>query len=232
MAPPRTAAVLIVEDDADILSLVSVLLKGEGYEVLGARDAESGLTLAREHKPDLILLDIALPGMDGLELVGILRRETRVPIILLTARTSPEEKVVGFKLGCDDYVTKPFAPAELRARVRAMLNRASGRTEPSWGGATALGSLSIDLERHDVRVQDRTVALAPREFELLRALLEASGKIVSRETLLRRVWGYDDAGDLSTRTVDQHVVRLRRKLRAEGKRIITMRRLGYRLNTD
>ncbi|MDE2236695.1 MAG: response regulator transcription factor, partial [Elusimicrobia bacterium] len=196
----RKGRLLVIEDDPDISGMVEVLLRSDGYEVLSCGDAEAGLKLARRRQPDLFLVDVALPGMDGFELVSLLRRETRAPIIFMTARTSETDRVVGFKLGADDYVTKPFFPAELSARVQAVLNRCRPERSLSWRGPRSFGLLTIDLERHDVRVNGKLVVLAPREYELLRALVEAEGRVVSRQALLEKVWGMERDIELTTRT--------------------------------
>ncbi|MFH2204936.1 MAG: response regulator transcription factor [Elusimicrobiota bacterium] len=219
--------VLIVEDEKGLVKLIKYNFEKEGYAVAAAYDGEAGLALARKDKPDLILLDIMLPKMDGLSLCKALRQDSRIPIIFLTAKKSEIDRILGLKLGGDDYVTKPFSIAELLARVEAVLRR-SGADAPRGSGTLKAGRLEVDLDRHLVRVEGKEVALTPKEFEFLRLLLEADGKVVSRDRILEQVWGYDRAIDIDTRTVDQHIARLRRKLKSEGKRIVTVTGAGYR----
>lgn len=223
--------VLVVEDEADLLELLRYNLERDGYRVLAARDAETGLGKLHRGKPDLILLDVALPGMDGFEFCSLVRRRSQIPIVFLTARKEETERVLGLRMGGDDYVTKPFSIPELLARVHARLRRLS--PENNGGpdaGVLRVDRLEVDLTRHEVRQGDRIITLAPKEFQLLRALLEADGKVISREELLRRVWGVaDDAEPLDTRTVDQHVSRLRRKLAALKSILLTVPKFGYKL---
>jgi len=196
--------------------------------VLAAYDAESGLKLIRKAAPDLVVLDIALPKMDGLELLGVLRRESDVPVILLSGKGGEMDRILGLKLGADDYVVKPFSIAELHARIAARLRRARPAAKTKKAAAAA-GALQMDFERHEVRAGGRPVRLAPKEFLVLRLLLEADGKVLSRERLLADVWGHEPGLDLDTRTVDQHVARLRRKLGAQGRLIATVPNFGYKL---
>jgi DNA-binding response OmpR family regulator len=200
-------------------------LEQDGFKVLVAYDAESGLKLIRRSAPDLVVLDITLPKMDGLELLGILRRESAVPVILLSGKGGELDRILGLKLGADDYVVKPFSIGELQARVAARLRR---RGAPAREPA-ATGGLDVDFERHEVRANGRAVRLTPKEFMVLKLLLEADGKVLSRERLLEDVWGHEEGLDLDTRTVDQHVARLRRKLGAQAKRIATVPNFGYKL---
>jgi DNA-binding response OmpR family regulator len=180
--------------------------------------------------PDLVVLDLMLPEVDGLEVCRRLRRDPRtvaVPIIMLTAKTDEVDRVVGLEMGADDYVAKPFSPKELVARVRAVLRR----TRPVGEVAQVLtsGPLTLDTARHRVAVGGRSLELTPKEFELLQALMEAAGRVLSREYLLGRVWGYARADEIESRTVDVHVRRLRAKLGEEGRRIATVKSIGYRL---
>ena len=224
------ANVLIVDDDPDIIDLVRASLRAQGYAVVSAREGESALALARKLKPDIALLDIGLPGMDGLELLRQLRQVSSVPIIFLTSQSGEIERVVGLKLGADDYVVKPFSLKELAARVEAVLRRRAPRA--SDGGtpkAVVVGGIEADFDRHEVRVKGRAVELAPKEFELLKILIEAQGKVLSRDLLRERIWGHTKDMDISTRTVDQHIARLRRKLKTAGRRIVTVPRFGYRV---
>ncbi len=228
--------VLLVEDDANLLDVLRYNLTREGYGVFAARDGQEALDVAREVKPDLVVLDIMLPKLDGLEVCRILRKETTVPILMLTAKADEIDRVVGLEVGADDYVTKPFSLRELLARVRAMLRRSEfGReaAEPAAGGehgCIVVGDLSIDLDRHVALRDGQPVSLSPKEFELLGFLARNRRRAFSREQLLERVWGYDYAGD--SRTVDVHVRWLRQKIEADPAhpvRLLTVRGLGYKL---
>ena len=224
--------VLIVEDEPDILSLLVFHLEREGYQVTQSRTGREGLRLAGASPPDLVLLDLMLPEMDGLEVCRRLRQDpaTRsLPIVMLTARGDEVDRVLGLELGADDYVVKPFSPRELVARIRAVLRRA--RPDPATS-ALVLGRLTIDFSGHRVTVDGKPVGLTRKEFDLLRALAEARGRVLSREYLLDHVWGYTAAGEIESRTVDVHVRRLRQKLGAEGPRIGTVTGVGYRFESD
>jgi DNA-binding response OmpR family regulator len=180
-------------------------------------------------KPDLIILDIMLPGMDGLEFLRAFRRDSRVPVMLLSARRGEADRILGLKLGADDYITKPFSLDELGARVEAHLRRAAaapGRDEPQ---PFALGRLRVDFDRHEVLANGRRARLSPKEFELLKALIEADGKVLTRDRLRELVWGHGRDIKIDTRMVDQHIARLRRKLGAEGVRVETVHNYGYRV---
>ena len=194
--------------------------------MVSARDAESGLKSIRKAKPDLVILDIMLPGMDGLELLRLLRRESRTPVILLSAKRGETDRILGLKLGADDYIVKPFSHGELLARVEARLRPASS---PAEERAATIGGMTIDIARHQVTVNGKLVRLAPKEFSLLKLLIEADGKVLSRDQLLELIWGHDKGMDIDTRTVDQHVARLRRKLGEEGERIVTVPNFGYQV---
>jgi DNA-binding response OmpR family regulator len=178
--------------------------------------------------PDLVLLDIMLPKMDGLEFLKLLRAESPVPVILLSAKSAEVDRILGLKLGADDYVPKPFSVGELLARVSARLRRGKGAGEKP-AGPRVLGSLSVDFERHEVKVSGKASRLAPKEFQLLKLLIEADGKVLSRDHLLTVIWGHDAGMDIDTRTVDQHVARLRRKLGAAADKIATVPNFGYKL---
>lgn len=193
---------------------------------MSASDAESGLKLIRKSEPDLIVLDVAMPKMDGLELLRVLRRESEVPVILLSGKGRELDRILGLKLGADDYVVKPFSIGELQARIAARLRR-SGREQVRK--TATVGGIDVDFERHEVRAGGKPVRLAPKEFTLLKLLIEANGKVLSRDQLLHMVWGHDEGLELDTRTVDQHVARLRRKLGAQAKRIETVPNFGYKL---
>ena len=224
--------VLIVEDEPDIRELLVFHLEREGYQITKARSGVEAVRLAHTAPPDLVLLDLMLPEMDGLEVCRRLRRDPvtqAIPIVMLTARGDEVDRVLGLELGADDYVVKPFSPRELVARIRAVLRRA--RPLPGVAPLTA-GRLSIDPAAHTVTVGGAPVTLTRKEFDLLRALVEARGRVLSREFLLDHVWGYTAAGEIESRTVDVHVRRLRQKLGPEGRRIGTVTGVGYRLETD
>lgn len=222
--------ILIVEDEAALVTLLRYNLEREGFRLLEARDGEEALVLAQEEKPDLILLDWMLPLVSGLQVCRQLRRdrETReIPIILLTARGEETDKVRGLESGADDYITKPFSPAELTARVRAVLRR----TVPATSGETLnFADISVDLNAHRVRRGERNVHLGPTEFRLLSHLMQHPGRVFSREQLLDAVWGHDVY--VEPRTVDVHIRRLRKALNEdeESDLIRTVRSAGYSLD--
>jgi two-component system alkaline phosphatase synthesis response regulator PhoP len=224
--------VLIVDDEANIRELVRFNLEREGFTAVEAADGTAGLELAVREKPDLIVLDIMIPGKDGLEVCRLLksRPETAgIAVIMLTARAEEIDTVLGLELGADDYVTKPFSPRELTARVKAVLRRS--RREPQQAEELAFGSLRVDLVRYEVFLAGDKLALTPKEYELLKFFLTNPGKAFSRDTLLDKVWGYEYAGD--GRTVDVHVRHLRLKLAADpvvAEAIETVRGVGYRLH--
>jgi DNA-binding response OmpR family regulator len=220
--------ILIVEDEPTLLATLRYNLEREGYAVATAPDGELALSLARSERPHLVVLDIMLPKLDGFEVCRILRRETAVPILMLTAKTDEVDKVVGLELGADDYVTKPFSMRELLARVRALLRRAE-RSPQSEAESIATGDLVVDLAKRIVFRASRALALKPKEYELLAFLARNRGRAFTRELLLNQVWGYDFAGD--SRTVDVHVRWLREKIEDEPSkptRLITVRGTGYR----
>ena len=223
------ARVLIVEDEPDIRDLLAFHLEREGYHVTRSRSGADALRQIRARPPDLILLDLMLPELGGLDVCRRLRQDPRtasVPIVMLTARGEEVDRILGLELGADDYIVKPFSPKEVVARVRAVLRRAGAHD----GAAPVVsGRLVIDPDRHTVQVDAAAIELTPKEFDLLRALAEARGRVLSREFLLDRVWGYASAGEIESRTVDVHVRRLRMKLGDEGQRITTVKGVGYRL---
>jgi DNA-binding response OmpR family regulator len=225
--------VLLVEDERDIAELVRYHVEKAGMRFLHATDGGAALRLARTQSPDVALLDLMLPGLDGLEVCRQLRRDAatrRLPIIMLTARGEEVDRVVGLELGADDYVVKPFSPRELLARIRAVLRRVEGVESPPTGRVT--GALHVDEARHAVAVGGRPVGLTAKEFGLLTALLRADGRVLSREQLLDAVWGYTNAAEIESRTVDVHVRRLRAKLGPEARRIVTVKAVGYRFDGE
>ena len=220
--------VLVVEDDPDIVELITHYLRAEGLEVAALGDGRLALERLRGGGHDLLILDLQLPGLDGLSLCAELRRDKRtraLPVIMLTARGDEADRVVGLEVGADDYVVKPFSPKELVARVRALLRRLERHEEEA--APHVLGPLEIDTARHTVRWEGRLVHLTAKEFALLLALVEARGRVLSRPALLEQVWGYSYAE--GTRTVDVHVRRLREKLPGLADRLITVKSLGYRV---
>jgi len=220
--------VLIIEDEKDLAELVAFNLEKEGFRPLIASYGVMGLEKARADSPDLILLDLMLPDMPGTELCKALKssdKTSRIPVIMLTARGEEIDRVVGFEVGADDYVLKPFSTRELLLRVKAVLRRAA--PEGAKGKVFIIGAVSIDTDRHTVNVAGRLTELSAIEFKLLLTLAERQGRVQSRDQLLRDVWGYNYAGD--TRTVDTHLTRLRSKLGDAGDMIITVRGFGYKL---
>ncbi len=217
---------MVVEDDPNIADLVEMYLRKDGFRVLQAADAERGLELVRRERPRLVVLDIGLPGgRDGLDACRTLRSESEVPVLMLTARDDEIDRVIGLELGADDYVTKPFSPRELAARVKAVLRRADGPRRAQ--GVVEVGEVEIDLGRREVRASGREVALAAREFDLLAYLTQSAGLALSRRQLLDAVWGPGWYGD--ERTVDVHVRQLRKKL-GSSLPLKTVWGVGYRLD--
>ena len=222
--------ILVIDDEPSIINLVSAYLKPEGYEVYTASDGNAGLKSARAFKPDLIILDLMLPGMDGIELLSILRRESDVYVIMLTARTDETDKIVGLSVGADDYVTKPFSPRELVARVKAALRRIkTGTGSGVERSVLSFKHVLIDVNAHTVSVDDVPVELTSIEFDLLRALAENRGRVLSREQLLEKIWGAEYFGEM--RVVDVHLGHVRQKLGNEAL-IATVRGVGYRFEDE
>jgi DNA-binding response OmpR family regulator len=221
------AKILIVEDEAPLRQTVVYNLEQEGYQVVQAEDGLSALDCARLEKPDLILLDIMLPGIDGMEVCRLLRREMDIPIIMLTAKSKEIDKVVGLEVGADDYVTKPFGMLELLARIRVALRRV--RTETRKGEVLRAGNIEVDAASHIVRISGVEVELRPKEFDLLHILLSNKGRVLERTQLLERIWGEDEFID--TGTLDVHIRRLREKVEADPSNpvyIMTVRGIGYK----
>ncbi|MCL0034743.1 response regulator transcription factor [Dehalococcoidia bacterium] len=224
--------ILIVEDEETLLEVLRYNLDKEGYTVVTAADGIQALNSARSESPDLIILDIMLPQLDGFEVCRILRKDITVPILMLTAKEEEIDKVLGLELGADDYMAKPFSMRELKARIKAILRRAAMQSKPGGveEGVLRIADLTIDLGKHQVSIGEATVSLTPKEFDLLAYLAGNKGRVFSREHLLERVWGYDYFGD--TRTVDVHIRWLREKLETEPskpRRLITVRGTGYKI---
>ena len=224
--------ILVVDDEPSIINLVTAYLKPEGYEVYTATDGNAGLKAAHAFKPDLIILDLMLPGIDGIELLSRLRRESDVYVIMLTAKTEETDKVIGLSIGADDYVTKPFSPRELVARVKAALRRIKTGTVSGVREARSVLSfkhLLIDINAHIVSVDNIPIELTSIEFDLLRALAENRGRVLSREQLLEKIWGAEYFGEM--RVVDVHLGHVRQKLGNESL-IATVRGVGYRFEDE
>jgi DNA-binding response OmpR family regulator len=217
--------ILVVDDEPNIADLVELYLRRDGYRVVKAGNGEDGLKAVEDHRPRLVVLDVGLPDVDGLEVCRRLRATSTMPVIFLTARDTEVDRVLGLELGADDYVTKPFSPAELVARVKAVLRRAEGG--PTAAEIVQVGNVAIDAGRREVRVDGEPVAFTTKEFDLLRFLADRSGRALSRQQILDGVWGYDWFGDV--RTVDVHIAQVRKKVDA-GVRIATVRGVGYRLD--
>ena len=228
---PRSVTVLVVEDEDSFVEALEVGLQREGFRVQIARDGAEALDVFDAVKPDLVLLDVMLPKISGIDVCRELRRRSQVPIIMVTAKGSEIDTVVGLEVGADDYVTKPYRLRELVARMRAVLRRrsAEGSTVEGGGGALEVGDVVLDPERHEVLVRGEPVQLPLKEFELLEILLANAGRVLTRDTLIDRVWGTDYVGD--TKTLDVHVKRLRAKVEDDPSaptRIVTIRGLGYK----
>ena len=224
--------VLVVDDEKDITALVAYHLEREGFRVLQAHDGLQGLELVKRERPNLLILDLMLPHLSGLDVCRRLRKEpdtARLPILMLTAKAEETDKVLGLELGGDDYLTKPFGPRELVARVKALIRRSEETQDEEIVKA---GGLEVDLARYTVSIRKRAVELTAKEFDLLKALMLARGRALTRDYLLDRVWGYQQASEIESRTVDVHVRRLREKLGPEAKRIVTVKNVGYRFVQD
>jgi phosphate regulon transcriptional regulator PhoB len=224
--------VLVVEDEPDIRNLIVHHLTRDGFRCRAVASGAEALQRVKAATPDLVVLDLMLPGMDGLDVCRRLRSDpgsARVPIIMLTAKADEVDRVLGLEMGADDYVVKPFSPKELVARVRAVLRRAR---PASTAQVLSGGAITLDTARHHVTVGGAPVELTPKEFELLHALLESAGRVLSREHLLSKVWGYARADEIESRTVDVHVRRLRAKLGDESRRITTVKSIGYRFEPE
>jgi two-component system response regulator RegX3 len=227
---PQSLRVLVVEDEAPLADSIAYNLTREGYGVTIAPDGEEALARFRREGPDIVILDLMLPKLSGLDVCRAVRAESQVPIVILTAKDAEADKVAGLELGADDYVTKPFSMRELVSRVRAQLRRAHmPATVATVEGRLAGGMVEMDAERHEVFVRGESVQLTPKEFELLELFLTRKGRLLTRDLLIDEVWGADYVGD--TRTLDVHVKRLRRKLEDdphEPRHILTVRGLGYK----
>ncbi len=227
-----TQKALIIDDEQAIVDLVRHHLEKEGFQCLEANDGETALRLARENKPDILILDLMLPGIDGLEICRLLRRDpstAQVAIIMLTAKAEEVDRIVGLEMGADDYIVKPFSPRELVARVKAVFRRGREQVEDA---TKQVGDLEVDEAKHQVRVKGTLVELTVKEFDLLCALMKVRGRVLNRDQILETVWGYSNAIDIESRTVDVHIRRLREKIGPESKRIVTIKGVGYRFDPE
>ena len=223
-----TTKILIIDDEPSIVNLVSAYLKPEGYDVYTASDGIAGLKAAKAYKPDLIVLDLMLPGLDGIELLSRLRRESDVYVILLTARTEETDKIVGLSVGADDYVTKPFSPSELVARIKSALRRLQAGSDVDGAAVLSFEHVTINAGARSVTVDNSLIDLTAIEFNLLLALAENRGRVLTREQLLEKVWGGSYFGEM--RVVDVHLGHVRQKL--GGDFITTVRSVGYRFEDE
>jgi DNA-binding response OmpR family regulator len=221
--------VLVVEDEASIASFVSLYLKNAGYDVRAVTTGSAALTQVAAEAPALIILDLMLPDIDGIEICRRVRKTSDVPILMLTARDEDVDKIIGLEVGADDYLTKPFNPRELVARVKSVLRRSAPERRRDAEEELRHGDLVINAGRREVKVGDEEIQLAPKEFDLLWELLDHRGLVLTRDQLLERVWGYTFAGD--TRTVDVHVRQLRRKL-VDASPIVTVWGVGYKVSVE
>jgi len=224
-AKPQT--VLVVEDESSIASFVAAYLKNAGYAVRTTPSGQEALRLVDAEKPALVVLDLMLPDLDGVEVCKRIRQKGDLPVLMLTARDEDVDKIIGLEVGADDYMTKPFNPRELVARVKAILRRSAPERDKRESAVLRHGDLSVDAGRREVKVGEAEVQLAPKEFDLLWELLDHRGLVLTRDQLLERVWGYTFAGD--TRTVDVHVRQLRRKL-GDASPIVTVWGVGYKVS--
>ena len=223
-------SVLIVEDEKEIRDLLAHYLRKEGFLPLLAQDGEEGLTKARSAKPDLILLDILLPKMDGLEILKIIRADreiSRTPIAMLTAKGDETDRIVGLELGADDYIPKPFSPREVVARIKAIFRRSRKAPEEAEEKVYEHDGLRMDIARHEVRFKGKVVSLTSKEFRILQALLSAPGRVLTRESILKKVWG--EGTHVIDRTVDVHIAKLRQKIPFLSEAIETVKDFGYKL---
>lgn len=224
--------ILIIEDEENIAELVQFTLESEGYRIKTANTGPDGVEQARLLNPDLIVLDLMLPDLDGFEVCKIIRQDEKifaVPIIMLTAKGDETDKVLGLELGADDYVAKPFSPRELAARVKAVLRRVKDKNQSK---KIQVGTLTLDREKHLVLLSNKPLDLTSKEYGVLELLITSKGRLLTRTSLLERVWGYDSAVNIETRTVDMHIGQLRKKLKKESSRIVTVKNAGYRFDFE
>ena len=224
--------VLFIEDEKNIVELVKYNLEREGFRVLIATRGDTGLELALKSKPVLVLLDLMLPGMNGLEICKTLKlnEKTRLtPVIMLTAKGTESDKVLGLEIGADDYMTKPFSPRELVARIKAVLRRFKGKLPEE---ILRSGTIELDITKHELRLKGKPVEVTAKEFELLGVFMCSKGRVLTREVLLSKVWGYENSVNIETRTVDMHIGQLRKKIGKEAEGIVTVKSVGYRFDGE
>lgn len=224
--------ILLIEDDKNILELVRYNLEQEGFRVITEAKGNAGLETAIKAKPALVVLDLMLPEMNGLEICKTLKRNDKthtLPIIMLTAKGTESDKVVGLELGADDYITKPFSPRELVARIKAVLRRSREKLPEE---ILRSGTIELDVTKHELRLKGRPVEITAKEFELLQVLMSSRGRVLTREVLLSKVWGYENSANIETRTVDMHIGQLRKKIGKESERIVTVKSVGYRFDGE
>ncbi len=221
-----TKKILVAEDEEKIRELLTVYLKKEGYLVYGARNGKEALEIFDLEDPDAVILDVMMPEYDGWTILKRIRKKSSLPVLMLTAREEEEDKLFGFELGADDYVTKPFSVKEVIARIKALLKRGKDTEDRTL----TYGELILDLEQHEARIGEEKLSLTPKEFDLLQVFLENKTHALTRDQILNKVWGFDYYGDL--RTVDTHVKRLRKKMGGLGEKIVTVRGIGYRLEEE
>ncbi|HBG63371.1 MAG: DNA-binding response regulator [Omnitrophica WOR_2 bacterium GWF2_43_52] len=225
--------ILIIEDEPDIVKMLEYNFKKEGFRIISASNGQRALTRAEREHPDIIILDLMLPEIDGLEVCKSLKQSpgtAHIPIIMLTAKAQETDKIVGLELGADDYITKPFSIRELTARVKAVLRRA--REKDKLPEIFKIGNLTIDFSKIKVAIGNKPAELTAKEFELLSALIKAKGRVLSRDYLLDTIWGFDNAVEIQSRTVDVHIQTLRKKLKTEAKRVVTVKNYGYRFEQE
>ncbi len=224
--------ILLIEDEKNIRELVKYNLEQEDFRVLTEARGNTGLETALKEKPALVILDLMLPGINGLEICKALKRNEKtrlIPIIMLTAKGTESDKVVGLELGADDYMTKPFSPRELVARVKAVLRRSQEKAPEE---ILRSGTIELDVTKHELRLKEKSVEITAKEFELLRVLMSSKERVLTREVLLSKVWGYENSVNIETRTVDMHIGQLRKKLGKEADRIVTVKSIGYRFDGE
>ncbi|OGX14079.1 MAG: DNA-binding response regulator [Omnitrophica bacterium RIFOXYB12_FULL_50_7] len=224
--------ILFIEDEKNIAELVKYNLEQEGFRVLIASKGPAGLEMALKERPALVLLDLMLPEMSGLEICQTLKQNEKtrlIPIIMLTAKGTESDKVVGLELGADDYITKPFSPRELVARIKAVLRRSQGKPAEE---ILKSGTIELDVTKHELRLKGKPVEITAKEFELLGLLMNSKRRVLTREVLLSKVWGYENFMNIETRTVDMHIGQLRKKLGKEAERIVTVKSVGYRFDGE
>lgn len=227
MSKTSKGTILVIDDEADLIELVRYNAEREGFDVIAATDGRAGLDVAKQHRPDLIVLDVMMPGMDGLEVCRELRRDSdtdRTPVIMLTARAAESDRVVGLELGADDYLTKPFSPRELVARVKAVLRRTQYQSEPTQ--AIRRGALVVDPARHEVTWEGRVISLTATEFRIVQFLASRAGRVLSRDEIIDAALGREAA--IFDRTIDVHITAIRKKLGSGGEQIETVRGFGYK----